>query len=101
MGWWQDDPNAPGFHVEDNLDDPTFPSDENGENFLFYVIALPFRAAMAPIRFIAAIVSAKRVDDELAKRGVLDGEEGLEQTEELFNEYGRRIFIERGRKRRR
>ena len=58
----------------------------------------PARLIAAPFRFIIGIVSAKKMDEEIAKRGVLDGEENPDVVDEVVNEYGERFY--RGKRRR-
>lgn len=79
-------------------DNAQYPRDENGENFIFFLALAPFRLIAAPFRFIIGIVSAKEIDEEMAKRGVLDGEEGSEIVDEVIREYGERFY--RGGRRR-
>ncbi len=52
----------------------------------------------APFRLIIGFVSAEKMDEEIAQRGVLDGEENPEVVDEVVNEYGERFYR---RKRRR
>lgn len=82
----------------DAPDNTQYPRSDNGENFIFYLALAPFRAAAWPFRFVIGIVSAKKIDDEIAKRGVLDGEESPEKVDEVVQEYGERFY--RGGRRR-
>jgi hypothetical protein len=82
----------------DTPDNPQYPRDDAGENFIYYLALAPFRLIAAPFRFIIGIVSAKEMDEEIAKRGVLYGEENPEVVEEVVNEYGERFY--RGGRRR-
>lgn len=82
----------------DAPDNAQYPRSDNGENFIFYLALAPFRAATWPFRFVIGIVSAKKMDDEIAKRGVLDGEESPEKVDEVVQEYGERFY--RGGRRR-
>lgn len=45
----------------------------------------------APFRFIIGIVSIEKMDEEVAKRGILDGEENLDIVAEVIQEYGERF----------
>lgn len=96
MGWLKGNDNRLGVHLQDDY--PDLPTTDNGWNFAYSIVALPFRAAAAPIRFVIGIVSAKKVDEDIAKRGVLDGEENPDVVEQVLDEYGRR-FYRGGRKR--
>lgn len=82
----------------DAPDNAQYPKNDAGENFIFYLALAPFRAIAWPFRFIIGIVSAKEIDDEIAKRGVLDGEESPEIVDEVVQEYGERFY--RGGRRR-
>ena len=83
------------FVKHTDLDDD-YPTSDNGINFFFHVIAFPVRAFAFPVRILIGIVSAQRIDDDCAKRGLLDGEYNPEMVEEVLNEYGER-FNRRGR----
>lgn len=52
----------------------------SGENYI-----LKFRASKPPAT--VAIISAKSMDERIAKRGVLDGEENGETVSEVVNEW--------------
>ncbi len=76
----------------DDPDDAQYPRADVGENFIYYLALTPFRLLAAPFRLIIGIVSAKKMDEDLARRGVLDGEEAPEITNEVVNEYGERFY---------
>lgn len=76
----------------DAPDNAQYPRDENGENFIFFLALTPFRLIAAPFRLIIGIVSAKQMDEEIARRGVLDGEEGPEIVDEVIREHGERFY---------
>ncbi len=82
----------------DSPDNRQYPRDDNGENFIYFLASAPFRLMAAPFRLIIGFVSAEKMDEEIAQRGVLDGEENPEVVDEVVNEYGERFYR---RKRRR
>lgn len=84
--------------VEHTDTDENFPVNDNGYNFFFSVLAVPIRAFALPVRVLIGIVSSQRVDNDCAKRGLLDGEENPEIVQEVLDEYAER-FSRRGRKR--
>lgn len=79
-------------------DNAQYPRNDNGENFIFFLALAPFRAIAFPFRFVIGIVSADKMDEEIAKRGVLDGEESPEIVDGVVQEYGERFY--RGGRRR-
>lgn len=79
-------------------DSRQYPKNDNGENFIYFLAAAPFRVIAAPFRFIIGFISAETMDEEIAKRGVLEGEENPEVVDEVVNEYGERFY--RGKRRR-
>ncbi len=83
----------------DAPDNAQYPKNDNGENFIFFLALAPFRAMAFPFRFVIGIVSAEKIDEEIAKRGVLDGEESPEIVDEVVDEYGERFY--RGGRRKR
>jgi hypothetical protein len=78
-------------------DNAQYPRDDNGENFIYFLALAPFRLIAAPFRFVIGIVSAAKMDEEIAKRGVLDGDEAPDIVGEVIQEYGERFY--RGRRR--
>lgn len=80
-------------------DNAQYPKSDNGENFIFFLALAPFRAIAFPFRLVIGIVSAEKMDEEIAKRGVLDGEESPEIVDGVIQEYGERFY--RGGRRRR
>lgn len=82
----------------DAPDKAQYPKNDSGENFIFYLALSPFRAITWPFRFVIGIVSAKKIDYEITKRGVLDGEESPEIVDEVVQDYGERVY--RGGRRR-
>lgn len=82
----------------DAPDNAQYPKNDSGENFIFYLALAPFRAIAWPFRFVIGIVSAQKIDDEIAKRGVLHGEESPEVVDEVVQEHGERFY--RGGRRR-
>ncbi len=83
----------------DTPDDPQYPRSDAGENFIYYLAAAPFRLVAAPFRLVIGLISAEKMDEEIAKRGVLDGEEAPEIIDEVVNEYGERFYRRRKRRR--
>lgn len=79
-------------------DNAQYPRGEDGENFIFFLALAPFRLMAAPFRFIIGIVSAEKIDEEISKRGVLEGEENADTVAEVIQEYGERFY--RGGRRR-
>lgn len=79
-------------------DNAQYPKNDSGENFIFFLALAPFRLIAAPFRFIIGIVSAERMDEEIAKRGVLQDEESPDVVDEVVSEYGDRFY--RGNRRR-
>lgn len=73
-------------------DTPQYPKNDNGENFIYFLAIAPFRLIAAPFQFLIGIVSAENMDEEIAKRGVLDGEENLDGVAEVIQEYGERFY---------
>lgn len=61
---------------------------DSGENYLFKLFVCVPAA-------IVAIISAKRIDEEIAERGVLDGEENTQIVEEVVNGWFGRYFHKR------
>ena len=79
-------------------DNAQYPKNDTGENFIFFLALAPFRLIAAPFRFIIGLVSAEKMDEEIAKRGVLDGEENPDVVGDVVQEYGERFY--RGGRRR-
>lgn len=75
-----------------------YPKNDNGENFIFWLAAAPFRAIAAPFRFVIGIISVQRVEDEIAKRGKRQSQENPNSVDEVVTEYGDDFY--RGGKRR-
>lgn len=82
----------------DDPDDAQYPRDDVVENFIHYLAPAPFRLLAAPFRLIIGIVSAEKMDEKIAKCGVLDGEEAPDLVSEVVDEYGER-FSRRKRRR--
>jgi hypothetical protein len=82
----------------DSPDNPQYPRDDSGENFIYFLATAPFRLIAAPFRFIIGIVSAQQMDEDIAKRGVLEGEENPEVVDEVVNEYGERFYRHKRRR---
>lgn len=75
-----------------------YPKSDNGENFIFWLAAAPFRAMAAPFRFVIGILAVRQIEDEIAKRGIWDDPDNPHSVDEVVSEYGDRFY--RGNRRR-
>jgi len=69
-----------------------YPKSDNGENFIFWLAAAPFRAMAAPFRFVIGVLSVKHVEDEIAKRGIWSDPDNPHNVDEVVSEYGERFY---------
>ncbi len=82
---------VPGIVRKDD-EHPNYPVNDNGLNFVYSLVTLSFRMVAVPFRFVIGVVSAKRVDDECAKRGLFIDEYNPDVVEEVLDEYGERFY---------